>query len=286
MMISECKRRLKRLLLLSVVSSFFSLLAFVLNRYYEWSVGIRQPAVQTVLTLLFQWMGYFVLALLYLVIPIVIRYVVYARPLSGRQALLASFVNYATIDMILAMPYQLLTGQVTSAISLFVASCAASITAAAFNIAACHVMLMIPDDGDIDAIVSLDDYTICVSELGNFINLTKAGSRKTFPVENLWRPVLEYLKRGRTIKNAIREKGAHHDEIVLNAVGSMAFRLLSSGEYNVSPGVLSKEGEYLREIWKLAANELVRRRYNTPDDMARGLTALYSLTAQSPWREV
>jgi hypothetical protein len=283
-MISEGKRYAKRVLLLCVVSSFFSLLAFVLNHYYEGTAGTRQPAVQTMMTLLFQWMSCFALALACLVTPIVIRYLVYARPLAGRRAFLVSFANYPAIAMILAVPYQLVTGQVTSAALFFAASRAADMIAAAFNIAACRVMLLVPDDADVDAAVSLVDYTMCVSELGNFINLAKASLSNRFPAENLWKSVFEYLKRGQTIKKAIRERGARHDEIVLNAVGSVAFKLLSSGEYNASSGVLNKEGEYLREIWKLAASELVRRRYNTPDDMARGLAALYSLTAQPPRR--
>jgi hypothetical protein len=282
---SEGRRFAKRVLLLSVISSLFFLLSFVMSHYYERAGAPRQPVTQTVLTLLFQWMGYFFLTLLYLIVPAIVRYLVYARPLNRKHAFWASLVNYPAIEMILAAPYQLVTGRVTGSILLFAASCASNMAAAAFSIAAGRVMLMIPDNEDIDAAVSLDDYTRCVSELGNFISLAKASSRERFPIENLWRAVFEYLKRSATIKKAIREKGAHHDEIVLNAVGSMAFRLLSSGEYNVSPGVFDREGEYLKEIWKLAAHELVRRKYNTPDDLARGLAALHSLSAKPLRRE-
>ncbi|MDR3353930.1 MAG: hypothetical protein LBO21_02685 [Synergistaceae bacterium] len=279
------KRYAKQVLLLSVVSSLLFLLSFAMNQYYERNVTARQSMNQTVMTLLFQWMGYFFITQVCLVIPVIVRYLIYARPLTGKHALLASLVNYPTIEIILAMPYQLVIGRVTHDVPIFVALCAARMAAAVFCIAACRIMLVIPDNEDVDAAVSLDDYTRCVSELGKFINLVKASLRDRFPAENLWRAVLAYLKNGATIKKAIREKGVHHDEIVLNAVGSIAFRLLSSGGYNVSAGVLSKEGEYLKEIWRLAAHELVRRRYNTPDDMARGLAALHSLTARPLQRE-
>jgi hypothetical protein len=233
------------------------------------------------LPLLFNWMAYFFVALLCLVLPVIVRFFVFCEPLRKEWAFWASLINYPTIMMLQSLPYRLAIGGVSGGTPYFVASCIAGMVAAAFSMASGYVMLRVPDDGEVNVAAPIDDSTICVSELGDFINLVKKSSRRNYSLENLWQPVYSYLKNTGTIKKAISEKGATHDEIVLNAVGSMVFRLLSSERYNASPGELNPEGEYLKEIWKMAAHELVRRNYNTPDDMARGLAALYSLTASS-----
>ncbi|MDR3331283.1 MAG: hypothetical protein LBT08_01530 [Synergistaceae bacterium] len=274
----------KQILILSIVSSIISLLSLILYNFYRAEAGIPAPSSNAPLSLLFQWIGYFTVAMLNLIPPSIIRFLAPGRSLSAEWAYGVSLFNFATFTLVASTPYQLITGEIAGGAAYFALSGIIKMIAQVFTIASGYVILIIPDNNDAAETISIpqDDYTICVTELGNFLNLLKLNSRVYFPVEKLWQQVYNYLKNERVLKNAIAGKGVRHDEMVLNAIGSVAFRLLERSKYCSSPGVLNPEGEYVREIWKLAAHELVRRGYNTPEDMARGLSALHMVIAAPP----
>jgi hypothetical protein len=93
-------------------------------------------------------------------------------------------------------------------------------------------------------------------------------------VEKFWSPVYAYLKDTPKISKLVTNQRLHHDEITLNAVGSIAFKLLAEGGLHAAFGTLSPDGEYVRKVWWVAANELVRRSYYRPEDVTQGIQAL------------
>jgi hypothetical protein len=158
---------------------------------------------------------------------------------------------------------------------------AASLTAyaawTALSYAAAYCIVTMPPviQGSRDELlIPLTDSDKCMTALGDYMTLLAQTLGERRKMEKLWNPVYVYLKDLPKIQNLVRNKGVKYDEIVLNAVGSIAFRLLASGELNANPGVLSPDGEFVRNVWWVTANELVRRNYNRPEDVAQGLEAL------------
>ncbi|MDR1132567.1 MAG: hypothetical protein LBL05_00300, partial [Synergistaceae bacterium] len=127
-----------------------------------------------------------------------------------------------------------------------------------------------------EILLPLDDSERCMTALGDFMTVLVAQLGERRHVEKLWSPVYTYLKDRLKVQKLVMNKGLKHDEIALNAVGSIAFRLLASGELHSDFGTLSPDGEYVRKIWWFTANELVRRSYYRPEDVAKGLESLDS----------
>jgi hypothetical protein len=122
--------------------------------------------------------------------------------------------------------------------------------------------------------IPLNDSEKCLTALGDFMTLLVGQLGERRKVEKLWSPVYSYLKDTLKVQKLVLNKGLHHDEIALNAVGSIAFKLLADGELHADYGTLSPDGEYVRKVWWVTANELVRRSYNRPEDVTQGIQAL------------
>jgi hypothetical protein len=128
-------------------------------------------------------------------------------------------------------------------------------------------------------IIPADNQTQCMMKLGTFIGYANENIRENRgETDVIWHWVYEYLKDRDTIERAA-QRGARLDEIVLNAVGAIAYRLLSSGKFS-NGGAPSPEEKYLLAVWKLAAGELVRLSFNTADEMDRGFAALSDLISR------
>jgi hypothetical protein len=215
---------------------------------------------------------YFFLSLLNLIPPFFIRYVAVGKPLYGNNAAFMAFVNYASVIMAIAFPWQVLMGSVSKGVIFFLLSRAAKIAAAVTILICGYSILGIPSD-DTDIGPPVDNSSKCMLKLADFIMYAKKNLGEDISVEKLWQHVYTYLKNDEVISGAVRQ-GVPIDAIVMNAVGAVAYRMIESGQFHNAPGVLAPEGECMVVVWKMAANELVRQAYNTPDDMARGLAAL------------
>jgi hypothetical protein len=178
--------------------------------------------------------------------------------------------------LIMALPWQLMFGNIGGGTAYFLLSRVMRILFAFIILMNGYFILETPEKkvhSTQRMDMPLDNSTKCMLKLGSFINYVKNNLGSEISVEKLWQPVYAYLKNEEIINGAVNQ-GMSPDAIVLNAVGSMAFRLLAAGRFHHPGGSLSLEGEYVVSIWKIAADELIRNSFNTPDDMARGLAAL------------
>ncbi|MDR1966718.1 MAG: hypothetical protein LBQ36_08410 [Synergistaceae bacterium] len=217
------------------------------------------------------------LAIINLTPAAIIRGAVIRRPSEGSAAVMLSLCHYAPIYLLAVQPYRIFTGALPIRSPWVIASFATDLGWAFLSCAGGWSLITMPaasrNPMD-DMMAQLTDSDKCMTSLGDFMAFltSQLGERREMP--KLWTPVYNYLKDLPKIQKLVRANGLRHDEIALNAVGNIAFRLLASGELHASYGVLSPDGEYVRKVWWVTANELVRRSYSRPEDVKQGLAAL------------
>jgi hypothetical protein len=218
----------------------------------------------------------FILSLLNLLPAVITRSMIVQEPLEGMNATLVSLIHYATLYLLIGVPYNVFKGTFRLSSLPMILALVAYIAWAAVSYVAARAVLTTPpimrDSSEMD--IPLNDSEKCIAALGDFMTLmvTNLGERRQ--IEKLWTPVYAYLKDNRKIQMLVLNKGLRHDQIALNAVGSIAYQLLSEGDLHAAFGTLSPDGEYVRKVWWVTANELVRRSYNKPDDVTQGLASL------------
>jgi hypothetical protein len=219
-----------------------------------------------------QLLVYMCAAVVNLLPAMIVRFLVSGEPLYGGGALFGSAFHYATASLFFVTPYRMVTGSAPLASMYAVFMLLAEAVWAALSYAAAYMIVSMPQpEGDAsDITVELDDSTLCLAALGEFMNMIRGRHGASSAMEVLWQPVYAYLRNEELMRKLVKTQGLAHDQIVLNAVGSIAFRLLSNGAFHASQGVLTPEGEYVKKVWMSAGNELVRRSYSGPDDMNSG----------------
>ncbi len=269
------KQLAKRVLIFSCEAALLLLLADVLFDRHRIAAGLIRHSPNTVFSIFFLAVGYTAAAVGNLLIPFLIRFLYPGKPLEGATAVLVSLINYATIMLLMALPYRLPLGNLGGGEVYYTLSCLAKMGGAVMILLAANVVLRMPEAGEPTAIdVPLTDAEKCLSALGDFIEVVKAQLGRHEVQDRLWGPVYSYLNNEMTVRNIVLTKHIAPDELMLNAVGSLSYRLLAGGSYHASLGVLNPQGEYLWGVWYLAANELVRRGYGSAQDMQRGVEAL------------
>jgi hypothetical protein len=219
----------------------------------------------------------FALCLLNLLPATIIRTIIARAPLEPPMSVIAALLHYGVFFLVIRIPYNIITGNFRFPPLIT----AMSLTAyAAWAIASCmaaYIVIVMPPifrSSMEEILLPLDDSEKCLTALGDFMTSLAAQLDERRHVEQLWSPVYSYLKDRLKVQNLVMNKGLKHDEIALNAVGSIAFKLLADGKLHADFGTLSPDGEYVRKIWWFTANELVRRSYYRPEDVAKGLEAL------------
>jgi hypothetical protein len=221
----------------------------------------------------------FILCLLNLFPAVITRSAAARAPLEPPASVIAAFVHYATFFLIARLPYNIITGSFRFAPLITAMSLAAYAGWAVTSYMAAYAIITMPPifSGSEDELsLPLDDSEKCLTALGEFMTMLSSRLAERRRVERLWSPVYSYLTDRLKIQKLVINKGLRHDEIALNAVGSIAFKLLASGELHSDFGTLSPDGEYVRKIWWFTANELVRRSYYEPEDVSKGLEVLDS----------
>jgi hypothetical protein len=221
----------------------------------------------------------FILCLLNLLPAIITRAIVAQTPLKPPMSVIAALVHYATFFLAIRIPYGIITGGFSLKPPMSAMSLAAYVAWAITSYVPAYIIVTMPPifRGSMEEILlPLDDSEKCLTALGDFMTALAAQLDERRHVEQLWSPVYSYLKDRLKVQNLVANKGLKHDEIALNAVGSIAFKLLASGDLHSDFGTLSPDGEYVRKIWWFTANELVRRSYYRPEDVVRGLEVLDS----------
>lgn len=221
----------------------------------------------------------FILCLLNLLPAAITRSMIAQAPLEPPGSIIAALVHYATFFLAIRIPYNIITGSFRFTSFVMAMSLAAYVAWAVMSYLAAYVIITMPPifrNSMEEILLPLDDSERCMTALGDFMTVLVAQLGERRHVEKLWSPVYTYLKDRLKVQKLVMNKGLKHDEIALNAVGSIAFRLLASGELHSDFGTLSPDGEYVRKIWWFTANELVRRSYYRPEDVAKGLESLDS----------
>jgi hypothetical protein len=199
-------------------------------------------------------------------------------PIEGTSAIFVSFIHYATFYVVIYIPYKVITGTSPLKPIAMVLAILAYLAWAAFSYVSAYIVLSMPPIAGGNSMESLylplNDSEKCLTELGDFMTLLASQLGERRKVEKFWSPVYSYLKETPRIEKLVLNKRLRHDEITLNAVGSIAFKLLADGELHAAFGTLSQDGEYVRKVWWVAANELVRRSYYRPEDVTQGIQAL------------
>jgi hypothetical protein len=220
----------------------------------------------------------FILSILNLLPAAITRSMIMQAPIEGAIAIFVSFIHYATFYVVIRIPYNVITGTFQFKSIAMLLAILAYLAWAAFSYISAYIVLSMPPiigDNSMDSLyVPLNDSEKCLTELGNFITLLAGQLGERRQVEKFWSPVYSYLKETQKIEKLVLNKRLRHDEITLNAVGSIAFKLLADGELHAAFGTLSQDGEYVRKVWWVAANELVRRSYYRPEDVTQGIQAL------------
>jgi hypothetical protein len=236
----------------------------------------------------------FILSLLNLLPSVIARSMVSEKPMSGGGAIFTISIQYATVHVLIIIPYGFVTGSFSLGSLPMIGSIVAYIAWAAFSyFTAYHIVTMpsIIGNSESELLISLNDSEKCLTALGDFMAILSPIIGEHRKAEKLWSEVYIYLKDLPKIKKFVENKGLRHDEIVLNAVGNIAFKVLAGGELHSAFGTLSPDGEYVRKVWWVTANELAKRSYCRPEDVTLGLQALDSaiisadVKQQSPQRE-
>jgi hypothetical protein len=219
----------------------------------------------------------FVLMLLNLLPAVLTRSMIVQEPMEGMSAVLATLVHYATFYLIIGIPYNLIKGTFSLASATGILAIVGYVAWTGMSYVSAYIVLTMPPmlKSGMDMIdIPLDDSEKCLTALGDFMTLLVSSLGERRQVSTLWTPVYAYLKDNHKIRQLVLNKGLRHDEIALNAVGSIAFRLLSEGDLHAAYGTLSPDGEYVRKVWWVTANELVKRSYYRPEDVTQGLSSL------------
>jgi hypothetical protein len=246
-----------------------------MNNFYQAALlGVTTPRIH-VLIGFFNWLAYFFVSVASLIPSVIVRYFLPGRHLDDEWAIMGAFVNGGTILMIASFPWQLVTVGFRSGTGYYLISCLLKIISALIVIYCGYGIITKPDDvvADQNFAPPVDNATKCMLRLRDFKD--EAGRRlgRQTDAEKLWGTVYAYLKDDKLVTDAI-SKGIPIDAIVMNAVGAVAYKLIESGLFHSAKGVLSPDGVYIAEVWKLAADELVSRSFNTRDDMERGMALL------------
>jgi hypothetical protein len=269
-------RSIRRSFIFSFEAALCGVLSYAMHNIYQSSaIGVSTKVSFSMVV--FQLLIESCLALINLLPASIIRALILRKPASDNSAVMASFCCYASVYLIAVVPYNIFTGQMPLSSIWIILSLAADIGWAALSYAGSYsIVTMAPllRDTMNELFVPLNDSEKCLTMLGDFMSLLHKQLGERRRMEKLWQPVYAYLKDLARIQKLVRNKGLRHDEIVLNAVGGTAYKILSSGKLHASFGVLSPDGEYVRKVWWIAANELVRRSYNKPEDVTQGLEAL------------
>jgi hypothetical protein len=235
-----------------------------------------------ILRILLEWGTCLFIAGLNLIPPLILRFVIMGAPFRGVYALLASFINYASAMLVMAFYGAFLhMTTASSGIYLIYIYSFLNILFAALILWAGGEILTVRDTPDPSGeIIPADRQTQCMMKLGTFIGYANENIHEDRgETDVIWHWVYEYLKDKDTIDRAAG-RGMQLDEIVLNAVGAIANRLLTNGSL-AGDGAPSPEEKYLLAVWKLAAAELVRLSFNTAEEMDRGFSALSDLISRS-----
>ncbi|MDR3254458.1 MAG: hypothetical protein LBT31_02680 [Synergistaceae bacterium] len=267
------QRELLKSVFFAAGASFLWLLSDMFNNYYLLAAAGDEPVPLSLFINLFKWLAYFFLVYANFILPFLIRYFFHRGQLYAEPAILTALVNYATVMMVMAFPLELLMGGVKVGIFNYLLSRLFKIICSVVVLIGCYNILTIPDKEEYDLIPPQDNATKCMLKLADFINYAKSNLGTKVNVERLWQTVYAYLKNDALITNAVAS-GVPIDSIVINAVGAVAYKLIESGRFHESRGVLTPEGQYIVSVWKMAADELVRRSFNTQQDMRRGLDVL------------
>jgi hypothetical protein len=219
----------------------------------------------------------FILALLNMLPAVIVRSMVAQGPMEGVPAVLVSLIHYSTYFLLIRLPYNLIMGTFRVTSATMAMSLVAYMAWAIMSYVAAYFVITMPPllDNSIDTLyVPLNDSEKCLTALGDFMTLLVSQLGERRQIEKLWSPVYSYLKDTMKVQKLILNKGLRHDEIALNAVGSIAFQLLCDGALHDAFGTLSLDGVYVRKVWWVTANELVRRSYYRPEDVTQGIQAL------------
>ena len=218
-----------------------------------------------------------ILNLLPAVLTRLIRLSVAEEPFEGGGGVLASFIHYATFFLLIRIPYKILTGVYPLSSPTMILGLIGYIAWAVVSYVAAYFILTMPEmisSSKDEIIIPLSDSEKCLTALGDFMTILVSTLGERRKIDKLWVSVSDYLKDNDRVRKLVLNKGLRHDEIALNAVGSIAFKLLAAGELHAAFGTLSPDGEYVRKVWWVTANELVRRSYYKPDDVTNGIKSL------------
>ena len=207
-----------------------------------------------------------------------IRLAVAEEPFEGAGAVFASFIHFATLRLLIWIPYNILTGAYPMNSPVMILALVGYVAWAVVSYVAAYFILTMPpliiSNATDEMYIPLSDSDKCLAALGDFITVMASSLGERRKMDKLWAPVSNYLKDDGKIRKLVLNKGLRHDEIALNAVGSVAFKILAEGELHAAFGTLSSDGEYVRKIWWVTANELVKRSYYRPEDVTQGIQSL------------
>jgi hypothetical protein len=190
--------------------------------------------------------------------------------------------------LLLVIPYSVATGSLNLGSLPMIGSIIAYIAWAALSYVTAYCVVSMPSvmgNPEDELPIPLDDSEKCLTALGDFMAILSPTIGEHRKVEKLWSEVYIYLKDLPKIRKFVVNKGLRHDEIALNAVGNIAFTILANGELHSAFGTLSPDGEYVRKVWWIAANELAKRSYCRPEDVTQGLQALDSAIVSADARQ-
>ena len=247
--------------------------------------GARDLATGAADTVMLAWAVFnllicFVLSLLNLLPALITRTLRLAtadEPFDSTGGAFASLIHYATFYLLIMTPYKIITGAYPLASPAMMLGLAGYIAWAVASYVAAYFVLTMPQESDssMDEVhVPLSDSDKCLAALGDFMSILYSALGERRKVDKLWIPVSDYLKDNNKIQTLVLNKGLRHDQIALNAVGSVAYKLLTNGEMHAAFGTLSPDGEYVRKVWWVTANELVQRSYYRPEDVTQGIQSL------------
>ena len=265
----------------SLYFSFIAALCWVIAE------GTRDLATGAAERIMLAWAGFnllicFVLSILNLLPAMITRFIrisIAEEPFESRSGALASLIHYATLYLFIWIPYKILTGAYPMTSPTMILGVAGYIAWAVVSYVAAYFVLTMPQmiSSSMDEIyIPLNDSDKCLAALGDFMTLLASTLGERRKIDKLWVTVSDYLKDNNRVQKLVLNKGLRHDEIALNVVGSVSYKLLAEGGLHAAYGTLSADGEYVRKIWWVTANELVRRSYSKPEDVTQGIQSLDS----------
>ena len=263
----------------SLYFSFIAALCWVIAE------GARDWATGAAERIMLAWAAFnllicFALQLLNLLPAIITRFVrlaVAEEPFEGVGGVLASLIHYATIYLFIWIPVKIITGAYPLSSPAMMLGIVGYAAWAVVSYVTAYFVLTMPQiiSSSMDELyIPLNDSEKSLSALGDFMTYLASALGERRKIDKLWVPVSDYLKDNIRVQKLVLNNRLRHDEIALNAVGSVAYKLLAEGEFHAALGTLSPDGEYVRKVWWVTANELVKRSYYRPEDVTQGIQAL------------